>query len=92
VANTPAQNQAAITTAIQAAAAADLALLQTFGVANSPGFNTLETNLTNLATQMSSLSRQQQVQGINAALMHVLGQFNTLISTTTDAKTSVPVA
>lgn len=89
---TPTQNQAAITAAIQAAATADLSLLNTFASANGAGFNTLSNNLATLASQMSDLARQEQVQTIQSALQGVLGQFQTLISNTTAAETATPVA
>lgn len=90
--NTPTQNQAAITAAVQAAATADLSLLNTFASANAAAFNSLSNNLAALAGQMSDLARQEQVQSLQAALQGVLGEFQTLISNTTAAQTATPVA
>lgn len=89
---TPAQNQAAITAAIQAAATADLSLLNTFATANGPSFTTLMSNLVTLAGEMSDNLRAQQVTGIHDQLNQVLGSFNTLVSTTTAAQTATPLA
>lgn len=92
MANSPIQNQAAITAAVQAAAIADLVLLETFLATNGPSFATLSANFSTLAGQMSSLARQQQVTAIMNQLNNALADFNTLISTTTNAITAVPVA
>jgi hypothetical protein len=90
--NTPAQDQAAITAAIQAAAVADLALLTAFATANGGNFTTIEANLTTLAGQMSDAARQAEVTAIRAELAQSLADFQTLISTTTAAQTAIPVA
>lgn len=84
-------NQAAITSAIQAAAAADLSLLQAFATANGGSFVTIENNMTTLASQMSSLARAGAVLEIRARLALALNDFQTLISSTVTAQTAVPV-
>lgn len=89
---TPAQNQAAITAAIQAAAVADLALLNAFLGANGASFTTIKANLDTLATNMSSTARAAQVRAIGAELVQVQADFLTLVSTTTAAETAVPLA
>lgn len=92
MANTPAQQQAQITADIQAAATADLSILQAFAASNGASFNTVSTNLNAVANQMSDLARQQQVLNIRAELLQALADFQTLISTTTAAQTAVPIA
>lgn len=88
---TAVQDQAAITAAVQAAATNDLTRLQTFSAINGPSFTTVSTNLTTLAGQVSSLARSAQILGIKAELDQALADFNTLIATTTAAKTATPV-
>lgn len=89
---TAAQDQAATTAAIQAAAAADLTRLNAFVAANGASFNTVSTNLATLGTQVSSLARAQQILAIKAELDQALADFQTLISSTTAAKSAIPVA
>lgn len=87
---TPTQNQAAVNSALQQAATDDLPLLQAFGAANGGSFTTLQTNLTTLIGQTSSVSRAAQLTQISAALAAILAQFNTLVTATTTAKTATP--
>ena len=88
---TAAQDQAAITAAIQGAATSDLTRLNTFAAANGPSFNTVSANLATLAGQLSSLGRAQAVLAVKAELDQALADFQTLISATTAAKTATPV-
>lgn len=92
MANTPIQNQAAITAAIQAAATADLILLTTFSATNGVNFTTIENNLATLASNMSSIARQQAVQAISSQLSQALINFQTIMSQTTTAETAVAIA
>lgn len=89
---TPAQNQAAITAAIQAAAVADAVLLNSFVVTNGNSFSTLIANFQALQGTMSSTLRAAQVAAISAQLSLVLANFATLQSTTFAAETTVPIA
>lgn len=89
---TPVQNQAAITAAIQAAAVADLVLLNAFVSANGAAFNTLLANINTLANNCSSLDRAAKTLQLRTSLMQVLNDFNTLVSNTTTSQTSIPVA
>lgn len=89
---TPAQNQAAITAAIQAAAVADAVLLNAFVVTNGSSFSTLIANFQALQGTMSSTLRAAQVAAISAQLSLVLANFATLQSTTFAAETTVPIA
>lgn len=84
------QNQAAITAAIQAAATADLTLLQSFASTYGASFTTIENALTALAGSMSDEARGQSVLSIQASLAQALANFQTLISTTNAAQTAVP--
>lgn len=88
---TASQDQAATTTAVQAAATADLTRLNAFAAANGSSFMMVSTNLATLATQTSSLARGQQILQIKAELDQALADFNTLISATTAAKTAIPI-
>lgn len=88
---TAAQDQAATTAAVQAAATADLTRLNAFVVANGASFTAVSNNLATLAGQLSSSARGQQVLTIKAELDQALADFNTLVSTTTAAKTAIPV-
>ena len=92
MANTPAQNQAAITAAIQAAATADLALLNTFQTTYGPNFITIENALQTVVNNMSSLARQQQVYLIQQSLVAAQATFTQLVSDTTKAQTATAVA
>lgn len=89
---TPAQNLAATTAAIQAAAIADLPLLNGYASANGSAFVAIETSLGTLAGNMSSNARTAEVLAIQTMLAGALAAFNTLVSTTTAAQTVVPVA
>lgn len=88
---TAAQDQAATTAAVQAAATADLVRLNAFSAANGASFTTVSGNLAALAGQLSSSARGQQVLTIKAELDQALADFNTLVSNTTAAKTAIPV-
>lgn len=89
---TAAQNIAATTTAIQAAATADLPLLQAYGTANGPAFTNIETTLATLGTTLSSTARQAQIVVISSFLAQALALYNQLVSDTTAAKTATPTA
>lgn len=87
---TPIQNQTAVNTALQQAATDDLPLLQAFAAANGTNFNTIQTNLTTLMGQISSVSRITELGIISKNLSSVLSQFTTLIALTNIAKTATP--
>lgn len=87
-----AQLQAAATSAIQAEATADLALIQGFLTTNGPSFVTLKANFATLAGALSSTARIAQANLIAAELAQCQADFLTLQSTTTAAQTTVPVA
>lgn len=89
---TAAQDQAATALAIQTAAAADLTRLNTFAGANGASFNTVSANLATLAGQVSSTARSAAILAIKAELDQALADFQTLVSSTTAAKTATPIA